>query len=1233
MSTRTRPAGTFTALGLIGVALCGNVYAQSTTQPRIVGQISNEQRTTIQQSVPALVKRSQDKGRLSTDQKLGRMVLLLAPTADQESAAAKLVASQQDSSSPQFHKWLTPAQYGDKFGVATNDAQKVQQWLQSQGFGVNEVSQSRRFVVFTGTVGQVENAFSTQMHSYSLNKQEFIANSTDIRIPAALAPVVKGVVRLNSDPAAPALKIGDKIPVDKKTGKIEGAYGQHYLGPADFATIYNTQPLLNAGIDGTGQTIAIVSRSSLVQQVYGIDGVQDIRDFRNVMGLPANDPEIIVNGDDPLAESYNDTVEALLDITWAGAVAPKAHIVAVASQSNFADGVDASAAYIVDHNVAPIMSVSFGSCEQVLGSVQNAFYSGLWQQASAQGITVFVSAGDNGGAGCDDQSSGYFSQNGVAVNGMASTPYNIAVGGTQFDDTDDPSKYWNATADPATLKSALGYIPEMVWNESSNDPFSTSLWAGSGGVSTVYAKPDWQTAAGVPTDGMRDLPDISLAAAGHTGYALCFLSSCSDPEYLGLYTVGGTSASSPSAAGIMALVLQKMNGQPQGLANYTFYKLASTSGVYHDITKGNNKVPDLNGEYTVGYDAGTGYDLATGLGTLDANALVNNWASATAGTGASTTLAVAGGQSTNVVHGAPIAFAAEVTCSGNNCTAPTGSVALQAKSAKGDVVGVGSGSLTPSTPTSNASITTSTIPGGTYNVSARYGGDGTYTAGTSNAVSVTVSPESSQMAVGGISGGSAISSPLTLAYGEPVPLYIAVAGLSGNGHPSGTISLLVDGSAATVVGPDFQTPGTLTLNYGERSGLFTNGASVAGQSSVFPNLSSGFAAGSHQVQAAYPGDNSFKATQASYSFVVTKEDSLVADFFPYGTPVVGVPVTLGGQIVLANNGCAPYGGTVTITDLTSGTPVVVGSAPASQLYCDSFTIPVIFKTGGNHTLRVDFSGDSNVNASTSTYVAPIQSNTYSYVSLGSDVSSVVSGGTINLMAQIGSDVRNYVATGTVTFLDGTTSLGSANLDATGTATFAVSTLTPGQHNIFANYSGDTVLQASSGGPLTATISDYSVQAQPSTLTVGPGQSAATTLAVLPIGGSTQTIQFSCGTLPANLTCTFSPAKVTLDGTDVAPVKLVIGNANTTASLVTNKSLIGVGGSIAFALMLVPFGRRRRLKWLLIIGALVLVPFSVTGCGGSGNSSFAKKGTYAIDVNMSANGGITRATTIVVTVSN
>ena len=331
--------------------------------------------------------------------------------------------------------------------------------------------------------------------------------------------------------------------------------------------------------------------------------------------------------------------EALLDVTWSGAVAPMAQIIFVVSQSNFADGIDASAAYIVDHNLAPVMSTSYGFCEQNLGPVQNAFYNSLWQQAAAEGITAFVSSGDSGGAGCDSPSGGLYAS-GVAVNGIGSTPYNVSVGGTQFDDTSNPSAYWSNTNDPTTLRSALGYIPEMAWNESNNDPTNPMLLSGGGGVSTIYAKPNWQTAAGVPNDGKRDLPDISLSASVHDGYLICIYGGCS---YGNSYLIpfGGTSAASPAAAGIMALVNQKLGGQRQGLANFVLYRLASTAGVYHDTTKGSNKVPDVNGQYTVGYSAGAGYDLATGLGSFDVNALVNHWQAASSTLGSTTKLKLA----------------------------------------------------------------------------------------------------------------------------------------------------------------------------------------------------------------------------------------------------------------------------------------------------------------------------------------------------------------------------------------------------------------------------------------------------------------------------------------------------------------------------------------------------------------------------------------------------------------
>jgi subtilase family serine protease len=1222
----------------------GVAHAQTQAQSRILSPIKDEERFTVTGSTSPLLKASVDNGRMTGGQSLGRMLLMLSPTADQEQQAADLIAALHDSSSPSYHKWLTPTKYGQQFGVAAEDAVKVQQWLQGQGLTVHEISQSRRFIVFSGTVGQVEQAFSTEMHTYSYKNTKFIANSTDVQIPAALAQVVNGVVRLHSDPRLPNLKIGQKIGVNRKTGKIEGQYGQHFMGPADFATIYNLKPLYAAGIDGTGESIAIVSRSSLADPYYNIDGIQDIRDFRNVMGLPPNDPQMIINGDDPQVQSYDDTIEALLDVTWAGAVAPGAHIMAVASQSNFADGVDISAAYIVDHNLAPIMSTSFGSCEQTMGAVQTAFYNALWQQAAAQGITSFVSAGDNGGAGCDSQSSGLFASQGLAVNGLASTPYNVAVGGTQFDDVANNDSYWSITGDPTTLQSAISYIPEIVWNESSNDPFATSLWAGSGGVSTIYAKPNWQTASGVPNDGKRDLPDISLAAAGHTGYALCFEASCSNPNFIYISPVGGTSASSPSAAGIMALALQRLGGKPQGLANYVFYKLASTPSIYHDITQGDNKVPDTNGQFTVGYSAGPGYDLATGLGSFDANALVTNWGTASATAGSATTLALGNGQATTVVHGTPITFKAKVTCMGGRCSAPTGAISLQSTGTggeAGDFLAVGSAALTTSGSSGTATIASSNVPGGAYGVSARYSGDGKYYSSTSNSLNVTVTPEASQTQMGGLSGGYYIQTPLSVNYGEPVPLWVAVGGNSGYGHPTGQINLLVDGNPASITTKDYATPGTLTLNYGENSIVFGNGTKPTGESSVFPNLSPGLTAGTHQLQASYPGDNSFNSSQTTYSVSVTKANSVIADVFLVGTAVPNVPVNIGGQIVLANNGCALYGGTVSISDYTSGTAVSLGPpVTVSQQYCDSFTFPTVFKTAGQHLIRVSFTGDSNVNASTSTGNVTVNANTTPSVNLAADVPNMVVGGVVNLSAQVQSDVRQYIATGNVVFLDGTTTIGTAKLDGTGTASLAISTLAAGTHMLSANYTGDAVLTSATGGPITEMVSDYTMQAQPASLTLSAGHPGTATISIIPLGGSTQTVSFSCGNLPVNITCAFAPASVTLDGVNAGSVKVTVNSGVVTAGALANPKIWDVASTMAFVGLLLPFVRRRQLKRILgSLAILTTLSLCAVGCGSSNSTpttpkrATPKTATYVVNLTASAGAGSAAKTLPLVVIVN
>ena len=1126
-------------------------------QSRISESIQNTQRVAVQGSSPnQLLAISRDNGRLAGNQKLGRMVLLLAPTPGQEQGAADLIAAQHDASSPLFHKWLTPTEFGQQFGISSSDSIQVREWLESQGFTVHHVSQSLRYVVFSGNVAQVENAFSTQMHSYSYRNMSFISNSSDVQIPAALRNVVKGVVRLHSNPSSPEVVGGTKSYFKKSGGQLSFDDGSHGMTPADFAKIYNVQPLYDAGINGTGQSIAIVGRSNI--------DIQDIRDFRTLLGLAVNDPQIIVNGDDPGITP--DVDEATLDVTWSGAVAPMAKIDFVVSESNFADGVDVSAEYIVDNNLAPVMSTSYGSCEKDLGPVGNAFYNSLWQQAAAQGITSFVASGDNGGAGCDAPGGGVYSSGVLAVNGTASTPYNVAVGGTEFNDTSDASKYWSTTNDPATGKSALSYIPEMAWNESSNDPNSVLLYAGSGGVSSLYAKPTWQTGVGVPKDGARDLPDFSLSASLHDGYLVCLAGNCGYGEYFNIF--GGTSASSPAAAGIMALVNQKMGGQPQGLANYVFYRLAKVAGVYHDTVVGNNKVPDPNGQYTVGYNTGKGYDLATGLGSINVTALVNNWNAASKGTGTSINLALGSGQIATVVHGKPIAFEATVACSGTGtCTGPTGTVDLSAGFPTAATVGVGSGQLTPLTDTSVADIVTSAVPGGNYFVSARYSGDGKYSPSVSNSVPVTVSAENSQTFVGSIGGGTFTSGPISVGYGESWPVAVIVSGKSGYGFPSGQITMTADGAPITNGGVyNYATgvfaPSTLTLNFGESSvskaGLPKSQSSTV--SYVLPTQMLGV--GTHQLVATYPGDPSFRTSHGSYTYSVTQAQGVIQDFFPIGDTVANAPVQFAAQVGFASLGFAPYGGTITISDITTGTPVVLGKGKvASTKYGGYWTATVNVPHPGTRTLRLDYTGDSNVKGVSQMYHVPFTATDYSSVSLSTDVTSSFAGQPVTLTASVGSNVPLHIATGTVTFFNGTTALGGVKVPKSGAAVFVTRKLPAGVNNLTASYSGDGLLTSSVSSPAQETVTDYILQLLPAAVTVTQDHSASVTFDLIPQGGFANPVQLACSNLPVDVTCKFSKSTINLGGVNPVTVALTLkagaaAAVSRTAVVITATSLTG-----------------------------------------------------------------------------
>ena len=595
----------FRKLFLVGAVLAGlclfpwPVRGQA-PEDRITRAIDNEVRVRRGGTHP-LARPEFDAGRVAPDSRMERIVIVLQPDAEREQQLEQLLAAQQDSNSPQYHQWLTPQDFGRQFGISDHDLNQVVRWLQDQGFEVEPVPEGRRQVIFSGTAGQVETAFRTELHQYRVNGAIHHANASDIEVPAALAPVIGGVVSLHdfrSKPMHAGLRIAASSP-EYTSGTI------HYIVPGDFATIYNLGSLYGSSTDGTGESIAIVARSNLK--------LADIQAFRSKFALPAGDPTVIVNGSDPGVLSSDEQGEVELDTEWSGAVAPGATIQVVVSKSTqTTDGVQLSAQYIVNHNVAPIVSMSFGSCEAGMSRAENQFWNGLWQQAAAQGMTVLVASGDSGADGCDDPSSATGS--GTSVNGLCSSPYSTCVGGTEFDDTKNPALYWSS-ANSTTRASALSYIPEIAWNESGSNAGS-GLWASGGGASSVYAKPSWQTGKGVPSDGHRDVPDVALAAAGYDGY-LFYLNGA-------FYSGSGTSLATPSFAGLVALIDGRF-GARQGNANPTLYGLAAKQAqggpaVFHDVVSGNNSVPGVQG-----YSAGTGYDLVTGLGSVDGNVLVNVW--------------------------------------------------------------------------------------------------------------------------------------------------------------------------------------------------------------------------------------------------------------------------------------------------------------------------------------------------------------------------------------------------------------------------------------------------------------------------------------------------------------------------------------------------------------------------------------------------------------------------------
>jgi Pro-kumamolisin, activation domain len=628
---------------------------------RIAGTLNSGQMVPLRGNVHGLARAEFDQGRADGNRMMSGVSLVFKPSATQQSALNKLLAQQQDVSSPNYHKWLTPARFGDRFGMSQNDIDRVIFWLQSQGLTVTRTANSRNQVFFEGTVSQIEAVFHTEIHNYLLDGEMHYANATEPSVPAALSGIVLAVQNLHNfqpKPRATFRRVSSNAVNPHFTSSISG---KHFLSPADFATIYDVQPLYSSGIDGSGQKIALTGQSSI--------NLADIANFRSAAGLPANVPTLLlVPGTGTSTRCSGDEGESDLDVEWSGGVAKNASITLVYAGlvsgntcTNRSFGAFDALQYAIDHNVASVISNSYGNCEANIGLAFAQTMQGWVQQANTQGQTVISSAGDSGAADCDFQSKS--ATHGFAVDIPGAIPEVTAMGGTEFNG--DPAAtvsggnastttYWNGTTGGTdTISSALSYIPEMAWNDTTLDLASGGfISASGGGASTFFTKPAWQTSPGVPSDGKRDMPDLALnSSADHDGYLFCsedggngmIVTSCTSGFRDGsggtLSVVGGTSAAAPTFGGIVALLNQHLSTSGLGNVNSTLYSLAvSNPGVFHDVTVGNNIVPCTSGTkscpatapFQFGFNAGTGYDQVTGLGSVDANALAIAWAAAAA---------------------------------------------------------------------------------------------------------------------------------------------------------------------------------------------------------------------------------------------------------------------------------------------------------------------------------------------------------------------------------------------------------------------------------------------------------------------------------------------------------------------------------------------------------------------------------------------------------------------------
>jgi subtilase family serine protease len=1218
---------------LAATVLAGAALAQ-TPADQIQQKIDAAKPQALLHHHPQWANPGNDLGPLPADRQMTPMTLLLARPAEREAAFLALLAEQQNPASPQYHHWLTPAEVGERFGLSENDLAALTGWLQGNGLVVNQVSQSRAFITFSGSAAAVGRAFHTEVHRYSVLGTERFSVSSDPQLPQTLIASIHAVRGLYTVEEHP----NHRAEVQSADPLVTSSTGTHYLAPADFATIYSAP----SNWTGAGQTIGIVGRSRT--------NFADFANFRSKTGVNFYNPNEIIptayGGLDPgaayttqqPASLTGEQGEATLDVLRAGSTAPGAQLLLVVATSA-SGGIDADTEYLVDTTPVPAqaINISFGNCESVAGSSSVTFWDTLFQQAAAEGISVFVSSGDSGAAGCDgDFNPPPANPAPISPNYICSSSYATCVGGTEFNDTNDPSAYWSSS-NSSYLESAYGYIPEGGWNDPLTSSSTPQIAASGGGVSAYIATPSWQAGTGVPTARAgRYTPDVSFSGSCHDGYFGCFAAgggSCvtGTNGSFSFESFCGTSAAAPAMAGVAALLDQKM-GTAQGNLNPGLYATATSSGAaFNDVTVAssgvsncsvntpsmcNNSAPGTSGLSggEAGYLVGAGYDQVTGLGSLNVASFLNNFAAKTR----PTVSVNPSPSSINVLQ--PLTVTVSVAGSSANPT-PTGSVVL-----------TGGGYTTPAVNLSGGGasilIPAQSLAAGIDTLTVQYTPDSasssTY-AGASGSNTVTVSLVSPVVTV------TLSSAKITTA--QALTVTVAV---SGRPTPTGSISLYDGGygGLATLSG------GSATFNIA--AGVLTVGTDTL-TAYYLPDTQS------NPIYYSNSGTNTVTVTATASlrpSVTVTASASTTALAEPLPVTIAvgggsGNPTPTGAIVLTSGNYSSAS------TTLSGGSAAI--TIPAGSLTVGADTLTALYTPDAtSSTTYTNSAGSTSVSVLNPAISVPVVTIT--------PASSILSTAQALSVAIAVSGGNGYpITTGSVFLTGGGYTSAPATLsNNSATIVIPAGSLAVGSDTLTVSYTPDAassaIFYSAANSTLVmvtaATSPSFSIAGTALTLERGTTTGNTSAITVTPSGGFTGPVALTAAiaTSPngAIYPPTFSFSPCVIAGVSPCSSTLTVATTAASSSALRYPRLpwYAGGGTALASLLLLALPRRR--SWRRIFAAIVLAALAGgmaacgssaginTGGGGGGGIAGTTTGTYLVTV-AGTSGTTTAQTTVTIVV--